>query len=66
MTQYKSIKDYAECKGFSEYFVRKQVQEGRFPHIRSGVKIYIDTAGADQILQREANEAVRGGEVVGG
>lgn len=50
-----SIKDFAELSGLSVYFVRQLVSQGKIPVTRSGVKIYIDTERALEILRGDAD-----------
>lgn len=48
---FSSIKRFSEISGLSQYFVRSLVAEQRIPFIRSGVKVYIDTERALDILR---------------
>ena len=50
-----SIKDFAELSGLSVYFVRQLVSQGKIPVTRAGVKIYIDTERALEILRGDAD-----------
>ena len=50
-----SIKDFADFSGLSVYFVRQLVSQGKIPVTRSGVKIYIDTERALEILRGDAD-----------
>ena len=50
-----SIREFAEISGLSTHFVRKAVSQNKLPHIRSGVKIYIDTERALEILRGDAD-----------
>ena len=50
-----SIIDFAELSGLSVYFVRQLVSQGKIPVTRSGVKVYVDTERALEILRGGAD-----------